>query len=179
MQATPNQPFQFQSSINRQLLAVGDDQGTVHVMEVPRILRRAANNEKTFTITFFEREVKRVEYGQRRIEQRKEQVVSSSLSAQASIAQVLLLTFAWLSHFTCHTSIIIPCHCLRTKVQLDKAELDAAKETEPTDKAAKEDELLELTFRAVRSIYRSLADEVIHGSEILKGVGSVHDSKVF
>merc|ERR1711988_1569459 len=66
--------MQFQSSINRQLLAVGDDQGTVHVMEVPRILRRAANNEKTFTITFFEREVKRVEYGQRRVEQRKEEL---------------------------------------------------------------------------------------------------------
>ena len=65
--------MQFQSSMNRQLLAVGDDQGTVHVMEVPRILRRAANNEKTFTHTFFEREVKRVEYGQRRSEQRKEE----------------------------------------------------------------------------------------------------------
>ena len=158
MQAPPNQPFQFQSSINRQLLAVGDDQGTVHVMEVPRILRRAANNEKTFTITFFEREVKRVEYGQRRIEQRKEQVVSSSLSAQASIAQVLPLTSLCLVlSFYMSTSIIIPCHCLRSKVQPDKAELDAAKETEPTDKAAKEDELLELTFRAVCSIDRSLA----------------------
>jgi len=66
--------MQFHASANRQLLAVGDDQGTVHVMEVPRILRRAANNEKTFTLTFFEREVKRVEYGQRRVEERKEEM---------------------------------------------------------------------------------------------------------
>ncbi len=66
--------MQFINAATKQLLAVGDDQGTVHVMEVPRILRRAANNEKTFTLTFFEREVKRVEYGQRRMEQRKEEL---------------------------------------------------------------------------------------------------------
>ena len=92
---------------NRQLLAVGDDQGTVHVLEVlrscltqrtaavkgtslcalhsvrtlralvcafctsvrrlqvPRNLRRAANNEKQFAANFFMREEKRVEYLQR------------------------------------------------------------------------------------------------------------------
>lgn len=61
--------------MHRQLLAVGDDQGTVHVMEVPRILRRAGNNEKTFTLTFFDREVKRVAYGQRRTIERKEEVL--------------------------------------------------------------------------------------------------------
>lgn len=56
----------------RQLLAVGDDQGTVHVMEIPRILRRAGNNEKMFTHTFFDREVKRVEYCESRNQERKE-----------------------------------------------------------------------------------------------------------
>merc|ERR1719316_2022061 len=65
--------MEFTSSANRQLLAVGDDQGTVHVMEVPRNLRRAANNEKHFAGNFFAREEKRVEYVQRRIEQRKEE----------------------------------------------------------------------------------------------------------
>ena len=59
--------MQFQQAASgAQLIAVGDDQGTVHVMEVPRNLRRAANNEKGFTLNFFEREVKRVEYVQRR-----------------------------------------------------------------------------------------------------------------
>merc|ERR1719247_1150077 len=64
---------EFTSSANRQLLAVGDDQGTVHVMEVPRNLRRAANNEKQFAANFFAREEKRVEYVQRRLEQLKEE----------------------------------------------------------------------------------------------------------
>ena len=50
------------------MLAVGDDQGTVHVMEVPRNLRRAANNEKAFAGNFFAREEKRVEYVQQRSE---------------------------------------------------------------------------------------------------------------
>jgi len=59
--------MQFQQGAGgQQLVAVGDDQGTVHVLEVPRLLRRAANNEKSFTLNFFEREVKRVEYVQRR-----------------------------------------------------------------------------------------------------------------
>jgi len=57
--------MEFTTSANRQLLAVGDDQGTVHVIEVPRSLRRAANNEKAFATNFFVREVKRVEYVQR------------------------------------------------------------------------------------------------------------------
>ena len=60
--------MQFQG--NGQLLAVGDDQGTVHVMEVPRNLRRAANNEKAITLAFFEREVKRVEYAVQRFAER-------------------------------------------------------------------------------------------------------------
>ena len=62
--------MEFTSSANRQLLAVGDDQGTVHVMEVPRNLRRAANNEKQFAANFFAREERRVEYVQRRLEAR-------------------------------------------------------------------------------------------------------------
>ena len=53
---------------NSQLLAVGDDQGTVHVLEVPRNLRRAANNEKAFAQNFFVREEQRVEYIQRAAE---------------------------------------------------------------------------------------------------------------
>ena len=53
---------------------MGDDEVSVQVMEVPRFLRRAANNEKGFTLNFFEREVKRVEYSQKRVEQRKEEM---------------------------------------------------------------------------------------------------------
>uniref|UniRef100_A0A7S2JAQ3 WD repeat-containing protein 63 n=1 Tax=Haptolina brevifila TaxID=156173 RepID=A0A7S2JAQ3_9EUKA len=62
----------FHTSANRQMLAVGDEQGTVHVVEVPRNLRRAANNEKQFANNFFRREEERVEYVQRRSEQHAE-----------------------------------------------------------------------------------------------------------
>ena len=65
--------MQFHSSNARQLLAVGDDQGTVHVMEVPRNLRRAAGNEKAFAANFFVREERRVEYVQRRLAERAEE----------------------------------------------------------------------------------------------------------
>jgi len=107
--------MQFHASANRQLLAVGDDQGTVHVMEVPRILRRAANNEKTFTQTFFDREVKRVEYGQRRVEERKAELQSKSEG---------------------------------------KGGDDSKDELSPAEKAAKEEELLELTFRAMEEAFK-------------------------
>ena len=60
--------MEFQTSAQRQMLAVGDDQGTVRVMEVPRNLRRAANNELKFATNFFSREEKRVKYVQRRLE---------------------------------------------------------------------------------------------------------------
>jgi len=71
----------FHSTNTKQLLAVGDDQGTVHVMEVPRNLRRAANNEKSFTLNFFEREVKRVNYVQQREVVRKEQAAADAAKA--------------------------------------------------------------------------------------------------
>ena len=48
--------MEFMASSTRQLLAVGDDLGNVHVFEVPRNLRRAVAAEKTFATTFFERE---------------------------------------------------------------------------------------------------------------------------
>ena len=56
--------------------------GTVHVLEVPRLLRRAANNEKMFTYTFFDREVKRVEYVGQRLEVRKEELAAAKEKAQ-------------------------------------------------------------------------------------------------
>jgi len=63
--------MEFTATANKQLLAVGDDQGTVHVMEVPRNLRRMLNNEKQFAANFFKREENRVEYMLRRREAAK------------------------------------------------------------------------------------------------------------
>ena len=61
--------LQFHVSGSKQLLAIGDDAGTVHVMDVPRNLRRLASHEKTFVANFFAREAKRVSYvhGQTRL----------------------------------------------------------------------------------------------------------------
>jgi len=44
-------------------------------------LRRAANNEKSFTLNFFEREVKRVNYVQQREVVRKEQAAADAAKA--------------------------------------------------------------------------------------------------
>jgi len=50
------------SSSTQQLLAVGDGQGVLHIMEMPRNLRRPVPNEKETMARFFEREILRVEY---------------------------------------------------------------------------------------------------------------------
>jgi len=46
----------------RQLLAVGDEAGNLHVLDIPRNLRRRVPNEEQTMRAFFEREVLRVEY---------------------------------------------------------------------------------------------------------------------
>ncbi|KXS20411.1 WD40 repeat-like protein [Gonapodya prolifera JEL478] len=57
----------------QQLLGVGDDEGTLHLLEVPRALSRAAKNEKTFVKAYFEREIQRLQYvAERRIIRAKE-----------------------------------------------------------------------------------------------------------
>lgn len=50
----------IKSNIHHQFLGVGDDEGTLHVLEVPKALRRPSRNEKQLIKAFFEREVKRV-----------------------------------------------------------------------------------------------------------------------
>ncbi|GBG81978.1 hypothetical protein CBR_g34157 [Chara braunii] len=45
-----------------QLLAVGDAQGVLHIMELPRNLRRPIYKEKQYMRNFFEREIDRVNY---------------------------------------------------------------------------------------------------------------------
>ena len=52
----------FPSKAAQQLLAVGDGQGVLHILEMPRNLRRPLANEKEATARFFDREIARVEY---------------------------------------------------------------------------------------------------------------------
>lgn len=45
-----------------QMLAVGDSVGVLHIMELPRNLRRPVANEKTLMLAFLQREEKRVAF---------------------------------------------------------------------------------------------------------------------
>merc|ERR1712195_150649 len=47
---------------NIQLLAAGDALGNLHILEMPRPLRRPSPNEKVAMRSFFDREVQRVNY---------------------------------------------------------------------------------------------------------------------
>lgn len=50
------------SNTRQQLLAVGDETGTLHVFEVPRALVRPVPREEVLMTTFFDREQQRAEY---------------------------------------------------------------------------------------------------------------------
>uniref|UniRef100_A0A8C5Q007 Dynein axonemal intermediate chain 3 n=2 Tax=Leptobrachium leishanense TaxID=445787 RepID=A0A8C5Q007_9ANUR len=52
-------------------LAVGDDQGTLHVLEIPWSLHHASANELLTVQHYFDREVKHLEYAEQRRERRK------------------------------------------------------------------------------------------------------------
>ncbi|XP_066297797.1 dynein axonemal intermediate chain 3-like [Branchiostoma lanceolatum] len=54
--------FPWQISSKQQLLAVSDDMGTLHILEVPWNLRHPSSNEATSIQNYFEREEKRLEY---------------------------------------------------------------------------------------------------------------------
>lgn len=55
--------IKFQQNAGRngsQFIAVGDDDGTLHILETPRNLQRPSKNEKSAIGIFFERETRRL-----------------------------------------------------------------------------------------------------------------------
>jgi hypothetical protein len=54
----------------QQLLAVGDEHGNLHILDIPRNLRRPVNNESSVMVAYIEREVQRVNYISQRVSQR-------------------------------------------------------------------------------------------------------------
>ncbi|KAK6099299.1 hypothetical protein MT418_000733 [Batrachochytrium dendrobatidis] len=50
------------SGNGQQYLAVGDDAGTLHILEISKNLQRPSKNEKSVTVAFFEKEARRVLY---------------------------------------------------------------------------------------------------------------------
>ena len=65
--AVTSMEFWSDPSGNLQLLAVGDGQGTLHVLEVPRNLRRPFTNEQGLVLALLDREVARVDYMRERM----------------------------------------------------------------------------------------------------------------
>ncbi|KAJ3039952.1 WD repeat-containing protein 63 [Rhizophlyctis rosea] len=58
--------YPTKSLTHNQFIAAGDDEGTLHILEVPRNLIKPSKNEKQFVRTFFDREVRRLAYVQQR-----------------------------------------------------------------------------------------------------------------
>mmetsp|Transcript_38086 Transcript_38086/g.64023 ORF Transcript_38086/g.64023 Transcript_38086/m.64023 type:complete len:812 (-) Transcript_38086:308-2743(-) len=73
---------------HQQLLAVGDGQGVVHIMEMPRNLRRAVPNEKETMAKFFDREVQRCDYAkQRQVVQADEKKLKEAAAIAAKVEE--------------------------------------------------------------------------------------------
>lgn len=51
---------------NHQFIAAGDDEGTLHILEIPRNLIKPSKNEKAAVKSFFEREARRLQYTKER-----------------------------------------------------------------------------------------------------------------
>ncbi|KAJ1568341.1 WD repeat-containing protein 63 [Nowakowskiella sp. JEL0078] len=71
-----------------QFIAAGDDQGTLHILEVPRNLIRQTKNEKSIVRTFFDREVRRLNY----VTSRKQQRARDRPRFEAAILEALAAT---------------------------------------------------------------------------------------
>jgi len=68
----------------QQLLAVGDSSGVLHIMELPRNLRRALPNEKVIMKNFFDRELARVEDVDARVAVRSAELKEQEAAAKDS-----------------------------------------------------------------------------------------------
>ncbi|KAJ3138701.1 WD repeat-containing protein 63 [Geranomyces variabilis] len=75
------------SLAHNQFIAAGDDEGTLHILEVPRNLTKPSKNEKAFVRGFFDREVRRLGYGKGRKEFRaKERAAFEQASLESAAA---------------------------------------------------------------------------------------------
>ncbi|KAJ3123538.1 WD repeat-containing protein 63 [Nowakowskiella sp. JEL0407] len=70
---------------SNQFIAAGDDDGTLHILEVPKNLVKSVKNEKSIVRAFFDREVKRINY----VSSRKQQRVRDKLKYEAAIFEAL------------------------------------------------------------------------------------------
>jgi len=69
------------ATARQQLLAVGDVAGSLHVFDVPRNLCKAVSNEKNIMQNFFNREIKRKNFSNKRQEARDEEYKANAKDA--------------------------------------------------------------------------------------------------
>jgi len=98
--AVTSMEFWYDATSSVQLLAVGDAQGTLHVLEIPRNLRRAFPNEEGLVLSLLDREVGRVEYMRERMtvrgkelsikeaEDEQKKQAADEAAAQAAAAEI-------------------------------------------------------------------------------------------
>ncbi len=77
---------------HQQLLACGDDLGTLHILEMPRSFRNKGANETNIIKLVFEREVQRVKYIASRMAFRKTEMVQKKAEEDRVLFQVQPLT---------------------------------------------------------------------------------------
>ena len=77
--------MEFHTSGTQQMLAVGDDQGTVHVLQIPRNLRRSPANERQFISAFIAREEQRVAYVKRQLAETAEERQAGKAGGDAPV----------------------------------------------------------------------------------------------
>jgi hypothetical protein len=76
------------STYGHQFIAAGDDEGTLHILEVPKSLCKPVRNEKSILSAFFDREVKRLQYVQDRKKTRGQDKVVFDAAIQEALAAV-------------------------------------------------------------------------------------------
>ncbi|ELT93513.1 hypothetical protein CAPTEDRAFT_210544 [Capitella teleta] len=86
--------FPYQVTPKQHLLAVGDSQGTLHMLEIPLSLRQPTPNEDTGVSNYFEREVRRRAFVESRwdFREREKMEIEQEKKAKAGIAPNVTLT---------------------------------------------------------------------------------------
>ncbi|XP_048256413.1 dynein axonemal intermediate chain 3-like isoform X4 [Haliotis rufescens] len=86
--------YPFQVTQKQQLLAVGDDAGTLHILEIPWSLRQPTSNEMNGVSNYFEREVKRRGFVVQRWDFREteKRELEAEIKRKAGIAPNVVLT---------------------------------------------------------------------------------------
>ena len=86
--------YPSKSLVGHQFIAAGDDEGTLHIFEVPKNLTKPVRNEKVIVSNFFEREIKRIYYSQDRRKIRGQEKVLHEAALQEATAVIFIFIFS-------------------------------------------------------------------------------------